>query len=215
MFGRWRRASVAGDVVEDGAHLVEDAVALCQVAAFLERNPCALVLSIAALDLLVDAFLDLALEDTGARRLVVLGYLEDVGSIDPVVCATAHDMVAVDIALVDGDLGNMVSGRASWQSHGVGRTYIAVCRRVYFAIGRWGHGEGWMGSERRGDEAAGDFVWLSETRCARSRSAKAGAGSTFLGRQTAPACWANLIHVPSPTSSPPAIEPAPHTPLPA
>jgi hypothetical protein len=56
------------------------------------------------LDLLVHALLDFALKDTGTRRLVVVGYLEDVSGVDPVVGTTAHDMVAVDIALVDGNL---------------------------------------------------------------------------------------------------------------
>jgi hypothetical protein len=105
MFGRRRRAPVARHIVEDGAHLVQYAVALCQMAALLERYPCALVFAITALDLFMHALLDFALEDTGSGGLVVVGYLEDVGCVDPVVGATAHDMVAVDIALVDGDLG--------------------------------------------------------------------------------------------------------------
>ena len=104
MLGRRRRAAVARDIVEDGAHLVQDAVALCQMASLLQRYPCALVFAITTLDLFVHALLDFALEDAGSRRLVVVGYLEDVGRVDPVVGAAAHDMVAVDIALVDGDL---------------------------------------------------------------------------------------------------------------
>jgi hypothetical protein len=74
-----------------------------------------LIFAISTLDLLVHALLDFALEDTGSGRLIVVGYLEDVGCVDPVVGTTAHDMVAVDIALVDGNL-EFVS--ASSQSRG-------------------------------------------------------------------------------------------------
>ena len=51
-----------------------------------------LVLSVAALDLLVDIFLDFTLEDAGPRRLVEAGSFKNVGRIDPVVMAPAHDM---------------------------------------------------------------------------------------------------------------------------
>ena len=104
MLGRRWRAPVTGDVVEDGAHLVQNTIPLCQMSPLLEGYPCALVFTISTLDLLVHALLDFALKDTGTRRLVVVGYLEDVSGVDPVVGATAHDMVAVDIALVDGNL---------------------------------------------------------------------------------------------------------------
>jgi hypothetical protein len=104
MLGRRRRAPVAGYVVEDGAHLVQHAVALSQVPPDIQRYPCALVFAIAALHLLVHAFLYFALEDAGSGRLVVLGYLKDMRCVDPVVGTPAHDMVAVDIALIDGHL---------------------------------------------------------------------------------------------------------------
>jgi len=104
MLGRRGWAPVARHVVEDGSHLVQDAVALGKVAPLLERYPCSLVLSVSALHLLVHAFLHFALEDTGSGRLVIFGDLQDVGSVDPVVGAASHDMVAVDIAFVDRDL---------------------------------------------------------------------------------------------------------------
>jgi hypothetical protein len=104
MLGRRRRTPVAGYVVEDGAHLVQDAVALCKLAPLLKRYPCSLVLSISALHLLVHALLHFALEDTGSGGLVIVGNLEDMCSVDPVVGAASHNMVAVDIALVDRDL---------------------------------------------------------------------------------------------------------------
>lgn len=104
MFRRRWWAPVTGDVVEDGAHPVQHIVALSQSAAIFQRNPGALVLSIAALHLLVDALLDLALEDAGAGGLVVVGHLEDMGRIDPVVGAASHDMVAIDVAFINGHL---------------------------------------------------------------------------------------------------------------
>jgi hypothetical protein len=104
MLRRRRWAPVARHIVEDGSHLVQHAVALGQVAPLLERYPCALVLSIAALHLLVHALLHFALEDAGPGGLIVVGYLEDMGSVDPVVGAPSHNMVAVDIAFVDRDL---------------------------------------------------------------------------------------------------------------
>lgn len=63
-----------------------------------------LVLSISTLNLLVHAFLHLPLQDSGSRRLVVFGYLKDVRRIDPVVLASAHDMVPFDRVFVDGNL---------------------------------------------------------------------------------------------------------------
>jgi hypothetical protein len=72
----------------------------------VQRHPSPLVLAVAALDLLVDALLHFALEDAGARRLVEAGDLQDMGCIDPVVGATAHNMVAGYIGLVDGHLEN-------------------------------------------------------------------------------------------------------------
>jgi hypothetical protein len=69
-----------------------------------------------------------------------------VGCVDPVVGATAHDMVAVDIALVDRNLARVSASsqsgealRASSSSQAVGPTHIAVCCRVNLAIGRGGH----------------------------------------------------------------------------
>lgn len=59
-----------------------------------------LVFAITSLDLLVYAFLDFSLEDAGAGGLVVVGYLEDVRRVDPVVAAAAHDMVAIDVELI-------------------------------------------------------------------------------------------------------------------
>lgn len=110
MLGRWGRALVTGDVIEYGSHFLQHAVSLSQTAPLFERYPCALVFAIATLDLLVHALLHLALEDAGSRRLVIVGYLEDVRSVDPVVGTAAHDMVAVDIALVDGDLRRVSAG---------------------------------------------------------------------------------------------------------
>lgn len=59
-----------------------------------------LVFAISTLHLLVHALLHLALQDTRARRLVVVGDFEDVRRVDPVVGAPAHDVVAADIVFV-------------------------------------------------------------------------------------------------------------------
>jgi hypothetical protein len=104
MFRRRRRTSVSRYVVEDGQHLLEHAVALGQHAPVVQRHPGPLVLSVPALHFFVYAFLDFALEDSGTGRLVEVGDFEDVGRIDPVVGTAAHDVVAGDIELVDGDL---------------------------------------------------------------------------------------------------------------
>jgi hypothetical protein len=52
-----------------------------------------LIFSIATLDLLMEVFLYLALEDASARRLVKAGGLQDVCRVDPVVMAAAHYML--------------------------------------------------------------------------------------------------------------------------
>jgi len=104
-----RRAPVAGDEVEDGQHLLEHTVALSQHAPIMQWHPGALVLAVPALDLFMDALLDLALEDARAGRFVEVGYLEDVRCVDPVVGAPAHDVVATHIKLIDGDLPMTVS----------------------------------------------------------------------------------------------------------
>jgi len=51
-----------------------------------------LILSVAALDLLMHVLLYLTLEDPGSRRLVEACSLQDVCRVDPVIVAPAHDM---------------------------------------------------------------------------------------------------------------------------
>ena len=53
--------------------------------------------------------LHLTLEDSGARRFVEAGELQDVCGIDPVIASAAHDMVASDFELVNRDIA--VCGR--------------------------------------------------------------------------------------------------------
>ncbi len=50
------------------------------------------------------AFLHLTLQDPCTLRLVVVGYFEYVGSIDPVIVTATHHMVAVYIELENRDL---------------------------------------------------------------------------------------------------------------
>ena len=61
-----------------------------------------MVLAVAVLDFLVDALLDLSLQDTRSLRLVETDDLEDLGSIEPAVGTSPHDGDIVDDALVDG-----------------------------------------------------------------------------------------------------------------
>lgn len=134
----WRRwgAPIAGNEVKDGQELVENAVALGEHATIVEWNPCScsscvrrcyawltasltLIFAISTLHLFVHTLLDLALEDARAGGLVEVGDLQDVGCVDPVVGATAHDMVALNIELIDGDLSAaMMSARAVWTQAG-------------------------------------------------------------------------------------------------
>lgn len=109
----WRRrwTSITGDIVKDCPHPLQYTIALGEHATLLKRNPCSLVFAISTLDLFVYTFLDFPLKDACSCGFVVVGYLQDVGSIDPVVSATSHDMVAVHIALVDRNLA-VVSARS-------------------------------------------------------------------------------------------------------
>ena len=63
-----------------------------------------LILSITSLNLLMYTFLHFSLQNSCSLRLVIVGYLEDMRSIDPIVLAASHDMVSIDIEFKDGDL---------------------------------------------------------------------------------------------------------------
>jgi hypothetical protein len=63
-----------------------------------------LVFSIAALDLLMNPFLYFSLEDARPSGLVEVGNFQNVSRIDPVIGATAHNMVPFDIKFVYGHL---------------------------------------------------------------------------------------------------------------
>lgn len=88
-----------------------------------------MVLAIAALDFFMHALLYLTLEDAGTSWLVKVGDLKNVRSIDPVVSAAAHDMIAFDIELVDWDLSRTVMS-ASRQGGCDMDAHIGVRRRV-------------------------------------------------------------------------------------
>lgn len=66
------------------------------------------------------SFLHFTLKNPGSGRLVVVGDLQDMSGIDPVVGPTAHNMVAVDIVFVDGHL--QVNG---WSARRVSRGRFA------------------------------------------------------------------------------------------
>ena len=156
MLGRRRRTPVARYVVENGAHLVQHTVALRKMPPLLQRDPSTLVFAIATLNLFMHTLLHLALEDSGSGGLVIVGYFEDVRCIDPIISPPAHDMVAVDIALIHRNLGNVSKSSRQqifaavqlavsimpWMqavAHEGIATHITICCRVDFAIGRRGH----------------------------------------------------------------------------
>ena len=70
------------------------------------RYPLTLIFPIATLNLLVNAFLHLTLENPRPRGLVIVGYLQDVRRIDPVVGTASHDMMHADSVLIDRHLCN-------------------------------------------------------------------------------------------------------------
>ena len=104
MLRRRRRASVAGDEIEDGRDAIEYAMLLGKRTTFCQRDPCALVFAIAALDFLVYALLHFSFQDSGSCWFVKAGNLQDVSSIDPFVRPSSHDMVIADLELIDGHL---------------------------------------------------------------------------------------------------------------
>lgn len=104
MLRRWWWTSVARYIVENGSHFVKDPIALSQMATLFEWYPGPLILSISTLHLLMHAFLNFALENAGTGGFVVVGNLQNMRRIDPIVGATSHDMVAINIAFVDWDL---------------------------------------------------------------------------------------------------------------
>lgn len=170
---------VARHKVEDGPHLMQDAVAFGEMASLFERYPCSLVLSIAALDLLVHAFLHLSLQNAGSCRFVVVGHLQDVGGVDPVVGASAHNMVAVDIAFVHRNLLAVSSlsqtCKCTTAGFAVGHVRerianIAVGRRVYLAIWRRRHGGGPVGEGCGQVVGSASAVTCWETRSSYSRA---------------------------------------------
>ena len=115
---RWWTA-ISWDEFENGTQDIIDAVLGRELFAVDEGDPCScavsinfcvgcsagysltLIFAIATLHLLVDSLLDLTLENPRPRGLVVVGYLEDVRRIDPVVGAASHDVVRADGVLID------------------------------------------------------------------------------------------------------------------
>ena len=69
-----------------------------------------LILPISTLNLLMHILLHLALKYPGARGLVKVSDFENVRRVDPVVCPSAHHMVALDVEFVYGDLPSDKNG---------------------------------------------------------------------------------------------------------
>ena len=73
------------------------------------------------------AFLHLSFKDSCSRGLIEFRDLQDVCRIDPVVGASAHDMVPCTAEFVDRDLARIVSNAVCADVSG---TYIAVSSRI-------------------------------------------------------------------------------------
>ena len=71
-----------------------------------------LIFPIASLHLLVHSLLHLSLQNPRTSRLVVVGDLENMRSVDPVIGASSHDMIATNIEFVHRDL-TVISMRQS------------------------------------------------------------------------------------------------------
>lgn len=67
----------------------------------LEFNMFTLIFAIAALDLLMNSFLDFALEYSRSGRLVKAGNLQNMGCIYPVVGSASHNMITCDLELIN------------------------------------------------------------------------------------------------------------------
>ena len=71
-------------------------------------SPLTLVLPVTPLDLLMLPFLDLPFQNSCSSWLVECGDLENVGGIDIVIVASAHDMVSADIVFEHWNLKSAV-----------------------------------------------------------------------------------------------------------
>lgn len=60
-----------------------------------------LIFAISTLYLFMDTLLHFSLKNSGSRRFVVIGSLQDMCSIDPVVGASPHNIIAIGIVFVD------------------------------------------------------------------------------------------------------------------
>lgn len=107
LWGRGR-TSIAGYKIEDLGNAIEDTMLFCQRTTLGQRDPCALIFPISALNLLMHTFLNLTFQNSGSSRFVEACDFQDVGGIDPVVGSPSHDMVGANFELVDGYLRAML-----------------------------------------------------------------------------------------------------------
>ena len=63
-----------------------------------------LIFPISALYFFVHTFLHFSLEDSSSSWFIVIGDLQDMRRVDPIVGPTTHDVVSSDIVFVHGDL---------------------------------------------------------------------------------------------------------------
>lgn len=120
MFGCLRWADRARNEIKERSQLAEDAIAFCKHSSFVQRDPSTwvvmrkaleerrlkptLILSVTPLDLFMDTFLNLSFQYPCPSGLVVVCYFENMRCVDPIILATAHDMIPAHIEFIHWDL---------------------------------------------------------------------------------------------------------------
>lgn len=102
-----------------------------------------LVFAISTLHLLVNAFLNLTLQDSGSCWLIKVCDFENLRSIYPAVSTPSHNMIVVNIEFVDRNLGQvsetmiLIDPKDEWF---LCRTHVTVCSRPYHILVAFGVG---------------------------------------------------------------------------
>ena len=106
MFRCWRWAPCARleFEFEDGRQYAVHTIPLRKRSSIVERNPGALILSIAALHLFVNPLLYISLQYPRPRRLVVIAHFQDMRRVDVIIGPTAHHTMSFDIEFKDRNL---------------------------------------------------------------------------------------------------------------
>jgi len=117
-------------VVQQWSQNILDTVLATELSSAAVVDPGALVLAVATLDLFVFAIQYLFLQHLGALPLVDASNLQDLGSVEPAVRASAHDSDPVHFHFVDGDARVNSLGLLACQCDG-NVVVVVVVRTVY------------------------------------------------------------------------------------